>query len=483
MNLKSTNWAKRPIALAVWPLVLAVVVAACTTAQPTPPPTNTPFPFTPPPATVAPTPSATPETPTPPATATPSHAPSETPTPKAQPSPTPAISASLLEDLQRIEERVSAERGLSGADNFAPRFMTRPELQAFFTQRLEESTSEEELATTQEILELLGLLEEGHDLRKLLLELDSESVLGFFDPETGDLVVVGEVEEFGALEEITYAHEFTHALQHQRFDLQAIQDLVEDDSEAAAGLRALVEGDATLSMYRYIFEHLTRRQIQSLSEDDGEGIAVDAPPFLVDSRLFPYREGLEFALTLFRAGGWEAVDHAYAAPPVSTEQIMHPEKYRSMELPITVSLPDLGPTLGEGWEQRDTETLGEFDLKLLLKVHLSESRASRAAAGWGGDRFVYFKGPGGERLLVSLVAWDSPEDAEEFFDAYSRWLRSQDIEPVETETDLAWSTLGRRSSLGLLGDRTLLVLAPAGVVSEQVLSLFPEFGPSEEPGS
>ena len=356
--------------------------------------------------------------------------------------------------------------------------MTRPELQAYYAQRFEDSSSDEEFATDQQVLELLGLLEEGQDLKQLLLDLFSEGVLGFFDTETGDLVVVGEADEFGALEEITYAHEFTHALQHQRFDLLALQERVEEDSEADAALRALVEGDATLSMLRYAGKYLSREEIRSLSDDDGETDGVDAPQFLIDSISFPYREGLQFVISLYRAGGWGAVNSAFEAPPVSTEQILHPERYGS-DQPVKVALPQLGPALGEGWRLRDEETLGEFDLKLMLKVHLSDSAASRAAEGWGGDRFVYFQGPAGERLLVLLAVWDSSKDADEFFDAYGRWLRSQEIRPEESGTALVWSTEERRSSLRLQEDRTLLILAPTGDVSEQVLSLFPDFGSQE----
>ena len=476
LNLASHHRMKRFFALAVWPLALALVAVACATAKPAPPPTNTPFPDISPAAspTTTPAPSATSS----PSTPIPSPTPTESPTPETLPSPAQVISQSLLERLRRIQERVSDDRGLGGADEPARRFMTRPELQAYYAQQFEDSNSDEEITTTQQVLELLGLLEEGQDLKQLLVDLFSEGVLGFFDTETGELVVVGEVDEFGALEEITYAHEFTHALQHQRFDLLALQELVEEDSEANAALRALVEGDATLSMFQYAGRYLSPEEIRSLSDGDGETEEVDAPQFLIDSISFPYREGLEFVGSLYRAGGWEAVNSAYNAPPVSTEQILHPDKYGT-DQPVKVVLPELGPALGEGWELRDEDTLGEFDLKLMFKVHVSDSAASRAAEGWGGDRFVYFQGPAGERLLVLLAVWDSSKDADEFFDAYGRWLRSQEIGTEETGKALVWSTEECRSSLRLQEDRTLLILAPAGDVSEEVLSLFPDFRPTE----
>ncbi len=377
--------------------------------------------------------------------------------------------------IQLIEGRVTEDRALPLVEDSRLRFMSRSELEEFVRSEFEEDNPDDEIATTQEILQLLGFLKEGEDLKQLLIDINSQGILGFFDPELGDLVIVGDVDNFAPLEELTYAHEYTHVLQHTRFDLHALRESVEDDSEASAGYRALVEGDATLSMLQYAFKYFSRGEIESIAEDEGDLGDEDTPQFLIDSISFPYQEGFEFVLSLFQDGGWENVDSAYDAPPVSTEQIMHPEKYHDNELPVQVTLPDLVAALGEGWEERDQDTLGEFDLNLLLKVHLSDSIASRAAGGWGGDRFVYLNGPQGERLLVLLLAWDSERDAEQFSDAYLRWLESQDLEPEETAAKLTWYDSERVSSLTTVGDRSLLILAPRDDISDLMLTIFPEF--------
>ncbi|MHB1326487.1 MAG: hypothetical protein ACYC0L_09915 [Thermoleophilia bacterium] len=94
-------------------------------------------------------------------------------------------------------------------------------------------------------------------------------------------------------------------------------------------------------------------------------------------------------------GGWPAVDSVYGKPPLSTEQVMHTEKYLSGEAPVLVDLPDMGDSIGPGWSLSFENKLGEFGLVELLSADISSLRARRAAAGWGGDAIEYYEGPEG----------------------------------------------------------------------------------------
>jgi hypothetical protein len=115
-------------------------------------------------------------------------------------------------------------------------------------------------------------------------------------------------------------------------------------------------------------------------------------------------------------GGWKAVDALFAAPPVSTEQVLHPEKLAAREAPVPVTLPaDLASKIGPGWTADPDDTIGEFQLReWLTALGVAQAQAGTAAAGWGGDRVGYVMGPDGRWLLMLVTAWDTPADAAEF---------------------------------------------------------------------
>jgi hypothetical protein len=115
-------------------------------------------------------------------------------------------------------------------------------------------------------------------------------------------------------------------------------------------------------------------------------------------------------------GGYKGVDEAFGSPPDSTEQILHPEKYLDRETPIAVTVPaDLPSKLGAGWSNGGSDTLGELQLRIwLTQGGVSTAAASRAAAGWGGDRVMLLDGLGGAAAVALITEWDTPADANEF---------------------------------------------------------------------
>ncbi len=120
------------------------------------------------------------------------------------------------------------------------------------------------------------------------------------------------------------------------------------------------------------------------------------------------------------------VSEAFKKLPLSSEQIMHPEKYFSYEAPVKVTLPDVNKLLGSGWTRVEDDVNGEWGYYLILDQFLNDAAYSKnAAAGWAGDRFMLYEQPGTNNLVVAqMTVWDSPQDAQEFFEAYSaRTLR------------------------------------------------------------
>ena len=114
------------------------------------------------------------------------------------------------------------------------------------------------------------------------------------------------------------------------------------------------------------------------------------------------------------------VSKAFTQLPLSSEQILHPEKYFSYERPVKIVLRDLRNLLGPGWKEIDSDVNGEWSYYLILDQFLnSPAESRRAAAGWAGDRYEIYEGPKrGQVLLAHVSAWDTENDAREFFDAY-----------------------------------------------------------------
>ena len=147
-----------------------------------------------------------------------------------------------------------------------------------------------------------------------------------------------------------------------------------------------------------------------------------APRVLRETLVFPYVQGSAWAGQLYKRGGWEMVSGAYKNLPQSTEQILHPEKYFTLEAPTKVPFKSIAASLGKGWKVADQDVNGEWGYYLILDEFLQSKEISqKATEGWGGDRYVLYTGPNkGDVLLTQKTVWDTEQDAQEFFDAYAQ---------------------------------------------------------------
>jgi hypothetical protein len=233
-----------------------------------------------------------------------------------------------------------------------------------------------------------------------------------------------------------------HALQDQHFDLRRFERWPKGDSDAELAAHALVEGEATLVMIQYELEQSGFRLDLNISltnlmlENDGAEdkqypIMANAPKVLRENLQFPYIYGAGFAQAVLRKGSWPLLNEAYARLPVSTEQILHPEKFLNPDNPTEVRLADALAVLGKDWKQADSDVNGEFGYQVVLSEFISKSAAQAAAAGWDGDRYALYENPRtGGLLLAHYTTWDTPGDAQEFLKAYAqRTARRYGLEP------------------------------------------------------
>jgi hypothetical protein len=357
----------------------------------------------------APTPGATPSAP---ASASPSAPPASPAPPTATPNPS-AVYASVEADVEGI-------RQLQPKEPVDPTVLDSAALNKLITDDFARNNPPALVDANERLLKALGLMTAEQSLADLEVKLLSSQVAGLYDPDRKKLFVVSRTGALGPTERVTFAHEFTHALQDQNFGLKNLNlDAIGQGDRSLAHL-SLPEGDATLVMSYWAQQHLTPAEtLQLLAESqDPQQTAVlnSMPAILRETLLFPYTSGLSFVLGLQTNGGWAAVDAAYAKPPASTEQVLHPEKYASNEAPVTLGTPkDLAKRLGSGWTVPLTDTFGELQLRIWLRDvgQMAEADADGAAAGWGGDRIVLARK--GDTIGVALLtAWDTPGDATAF---------------------------------------------------------------------
>jgi hypothetical protein len=383
--------------------IVAVLVAACQSAAPA----------------VSPTPS-------PSANASPAATPSAPASSAASPAPSAAGSpADLSATYAKIEGDVRAIRGLEAKKPVDPVVLDDAGIKKVTADGFHKDNPQALVDANERLLKGLGLLPADANLTDLYVKLLGEQVAGLYSPDDKALYVVSRSGKLGPTEKTTFAHEYTHALQDQNFDLSSLKlDEVGEGDRGIARL-SLVEGDATLVMTLWQIQHLSQAELlQLLGESLNPEVTASLngmPAILQESLLFPYTAGLTFVQALQATGGWNAVNGAFRDPPASTEQVMHPEKYAAHEAPVDVELPaDLPAKMGTGWSKGLEDTLGEFQLKVWLdqvKAKSGEPSADQAAAGWGGDRVMLLDGPGGARAIALRTAWDTPADGQEFAQA------------------------------------------------------------------
>lgn len=366
--------------------------------------------------------------------ASPVPSPSALATPTASPTATAPASPVASEDAaavyDAIEGQVVAIRGLKPTRSVQREVIDEAQLRTMLTKQFDEDTPPAYLAANERLYKALGLLPDDASLRDLSLDLLSGGVAGFYRDDQGKLYVVSRSGGIGGNEKITYAHEYDHALQDQTWPVFKDQDKVLDRSDWIMARQAIYEGDATLLMSLWAIANLTPAELQdviSAGSDPAQTALLERmPAILKETLLFPYTTGAAFVQAAQVKGGWAAADKLFDRLPESTEQILHPEKYRANEAPLPVSLPDdLAKRLGAGWSVPMQDTFGELQTGVWLRESgVATAAANDAAAGWGGDRLAVIDGPDNAWAVAWKTAWDTKADAAAFEAAADPWIRS-----------------------------------------------------------
>ena len=339
---------------------------------------------------------------------------------------------------------------------------------------------EDDEVATKALAWALGVTPHGQDLNRFLRGEGSGLVAGFYNPRNGSIFI----EEKGKLdsEYVVMAHEFTHAATDQAFGLPftKVEAIIDDLSLSRS---SLVEGDASLTELRVLSRlsppHLVKKAVaqtiafkDKFAEDRGAGI----PYLLIDNALFPYQWGLSFACTVYKAKGWKGINHAYRKPPVSSAQVLFPERYLARERPMrTAELKNPGQL----WSLRDTGQIGASHLKALFeapgdKEFEALSRPVSRASAWGGGTYkIWTVGSAENEYVVGLSFKEHPDHDGLLCSSMNEWYRTafKDAKSkLVGDRTVEFRGILQDAILICEGDDVLMGLAPNLSLIREVLS-------------
>ncbi len=341
-------------------------------------------------------------------------------------------SAEFSAAADEVLKQVSDITGLKLLTPLKKTLRSREEIRAYVIREMDEEKKPAERYAEARSAEAFGLIPKGFDLDNFMIDLLTEQIAGLYDPKAREFYIA----DWIPLDDqrMVMAHELTHALQDQHFQIEAWEKAARPNDDAELARTAVLEGSAMAAMVDYLLNG-TGHSVEDLPAIDPSVFAGDmskspklqeAPQFLKDAMIFPYFGGLTFSTAILKQGGWVGLSAVFAKPPLSTQQILHPALYKSGKGPVQVAIPSFEKLLGPDWTKIDENVMGEFGWKEILKQFLGEQSATPLAAAWSGDRYALYEQKQTKRLiLVARLRMDSDEHAGRFFGQYSDALEKK----------------------------------------------------------
>jgi hypothetical protein len=311
--------------------------------------------------------------------------------------------------------------------------MSRVALKSYLEQKVKEEVKPEEIRAEEMALKKLGLVPQEFDFARTMIELLTEQAAAFYDYRKKKLFLM----EGGdpASESMVVVHELAHALADQRFDLGKFIKKGKSDDSALARM-AVMEGQATWLM----MEAGSRKAGASLKDMppavlDLAGSSPDAlatqypvlakaPLYIRASLMFPYSQGLRFNHWVFQRDGQAGFSRVFRDPPVSSQQIMHPDIYFANTRPVDVPLPKLADE--RNWTTLTSGSLGEFDHSIMLEQYSGREQAQAIAPSWRGGSAAVVEHKRNKRpVLLYASEWSTPETARLMFEEYRKVLKGK----------------------------------------------------------
>jgi hypothetical protein len=311
-------------------------------------------------------------------------------------------------------------------------FITKEKINEFLKKRVKEIAKPEEIRAEELTLKKFGLVPPDFDLAGNTVELLTEQAAAFYDYDRKKLFITESTPSES--QEPVLAHELAHALADQNFNLGKFIKQGRKSDDGATARMAVMEGQATWIMS----EFLAQKNGQSLKtspglvammsnlSETGAGqypVFESAPLYERITLVFPYTKGMLFQNAVFQRDGQEGFAEVFRKPPISTQQILHPDKYFAGVKPSDPALPDLHL---KGYRGLVGGSMGELEHSILLEQYASKERALQLAPHWRGSNFALLENKSAARVvLFYAVEWDGEAAARDYFAFYREALRKK----------------------------------------------------------
>jgi hypothetical protein len=320
---------------------------------------------------------------------------------------------------------------------------SKQEVRDYLIREDKEDKKDAERYADDKTLEAFGLIPKGFPLDSFMLDVLTDQVAGLYDPKAKEFYIADwiPVDE----QRTVMSHELTHALEDQSFHIDSWIKAARPNDDAELARDAVSEGSAMAAMvdYEMLDQKISVRDVpdvtlliraSALSEMDKDPNLAKAPVYIRDELLFPYLAGTGFTQQFLKARtGWQDLHLIFQDPPVSTQQILHPDLYLKGVKPETVTLPEWKALVPSDWKLLEENTMGEFGVNEILKQLLDENRAELLSPAWKGDRYAVFEDAKTKsNPLVFRLTLDNTDDTAHFFGQYSEALEHK----YKTRTEL-----------------------------------------------
>jgi hypothetical protein len=355
------------------------------------------------------------------------------PAPAAPSSPVATPNPEFLRAADDVLAQMSQILSLPIKQPLKKSLRSRDEIRAYLIREEKQDKDTAQRYADKKALEAFGLIPKNFPLDSFMIDVLTEQVAGLYDPKSKEFYIADWIP--ADQQRDVMAHELTHALEDQSYDIDQWIKAARPNDDAELARDAVSEGSALAAMVDYALRdsHVGVRDLPdvtmlirtgALAEMDKDPKLSQAPIYIRDALLFPYLAGTSFSQQFLKAHtGWPDLKLVFQNPPVSTQQILHPDLYLKGVGPQKVTLPKWKGLVPADWRLLEENVLGEFGLQEVLKQFVGEKRADALSPAWDGDRYAVFEdAKTKETPLVFLLALETADDTAQYFEEYSEAL-------------------------------------------------------------
>ena len=356
----------------------------------------------------------------------------------------------LFSSVDEILTFAAGDTGFPQKSNVKRRLVGSADVEKYTREQQAKEGFAQRFTRSELTMKKFGLLPKDFDLREFLVKANGKQIAAYYDFDTKTISMLNWIPL--DKQKPILAHELTHALQDQNYNLKIWMKLDDhtpengpssdqDDDGISTVRRAVVEGQAQVVLLDYMLAPFARSVqntpglIYQMEEPAVQAVADsellhNAPMIVRELGTFPYKSGLIFEGELLQKGGKElAFAGAFAHPPRTTHEVLQPKAYLEHESLPKLALPDFQSIVGDKYKVYDSGSVGELDLRALFKQYGERRSADELAAAWQGGRYVAFRKAGEgsatappavtDLALVYVSRWKSSQAAGRFAKIYA----------------------------------------------------------------